>query len=227
LFRQSSFRLDSSGLYRAEALDPLSWLEHGFGTRSSLTWPSAQNLAKVRQVHSNKVVVATRPGDLGEGDALISNVPGLTLAIRTADCLPILIADAENHAVAAVHAGWRGTVQEIVLEAVRAMATEYGSRPENLLIAIGPGIGACCYEVGPDVAKQFSRFFPERQDLNGSAKIDLAESSVRQLRRNGGRTGQIDSSGLCTRCLAEQFHSYRRDGEAAGRMVSAIGIRLA
>jgi purine-nucleoside/S-methyl-5'-thioadenosine phosphorylase / adenosine deaminase len=221
------FRLDTGQVYRAEVLNQFPWLEHGFGTRSSSAWPGAQNLATVRQIHSNKVIVATRPGDLGEGDALISNVPGLTLVVRTADCLPILIADPENRAVAAVHAGWRGTVQEIVLEAVQAMASEYGSRPESLVIAIGPGIGACCYEVGPDVAQQFSRFFPERQDLNGSVKIDLPESTVRQLRRNGGRTGQIDSSGLCTRCLADHFHSYRRDGAAAGRMISTIGIRLA
>jgi YfiH family protein len=221
------FRLDSSHVYRSDALDRLPWVKHGFGTRSSLNWPNAENLATVRQIHSNKVVVATRPGDLGEGDALISNVSGLTLAIRTADCLPVLIADPENHAVAAVHAGWRGTVQEIVLEAIRAMATEYSSQPENLVIAIGPGIGSCCYEVGAEVAEQFSRFFPERRDLNGTAKIDLAESVIRQLRRNDGRTGQIDSSGLCTRCLADHFHSFRRDGQAAGRMHSAIGIKLA
>jgi purine-nucleoside/S-methyl-5'-thioadenosine phosphorylase / adenosine deaminase len=220
------FRLDNGQVYRTDALD-LPWLEHGFGTRASSNWPGVQNLATLRQIHSNKVVVATRPGDLGEGDALISNVPGLTLAIRTADCLPVLIADPENRAVAAVHAGWRGTVQEIVLEAIRAMSAEYGSRRENLVIAVGPGIGGCCYEVGPEVAEQFSRFFPERQDLHGTTKIDLPESTIRQLRRNGGRAGQIDSSGLCTRCLADQFHSYRRDGQAAGRMVSALGIKLA
>jgi YfiH family protein len=220
------FRLDNGQVYRTDALD-LPWLEHGFGTRASSNWPGVQNLATLRQIHSNKVVVATRPGDLGEGDALISNVPGLTLAIRTADCLPVLIADPENRAVAAVHAGWRGTVQEIVLEAIRAMLAEYGSRRENLVIAVGPGIGGCCYEVGPEVAEQFSRFFPERQDLHGTTKIDLPESTIRQLRRNGGRAGQIDSSGLCTRCLADQFHSYRRDGQAAGRMVSALGIKLA
>jgi len=220
------FRLDNGQVYRTDALD-LPWLEHGFGTRASSNWPGVQKLATLRQIHSNKVVVATRPGDLGDGDALISNVPGLTLAIRTADCLPVLIADPENRAVAAVHAGWRGTVQEIVIEAIRAMSAEYGSRRENLVIAVGPGIGGCCYEVGPEVAEQFSRFFPERQDLHGTTKIDLPESTIRQLRRNGGRAGQIDSSGLCTRCLADQFHSYRRDGQAAGRMVSALGIKLA
>jgi YfiH family protein len=162
---------------------------------------------------------------MGEGDAMISNTPGLTLVIRTADCLPILIADPENRAIAAVHAGWRGTVSQILAETVRAMSHQFGSRPKDLVIAIGPAIGECCYEVGPEVAERFSGFFPERQDLMGSARVSLAEATIRQLRRNGGSVGQIDSSGLCTRCLGDLFHSYRRDGEAAGRMFSAIRIQ--
>ena len=162
---------------------------------------------------------------MGEGDALISNEPGLTLAIRTADCLPILVADPTNRAVAAVHAGWRGTARQILIETTRLMAEEYGTRAEDLVIAIGPGIGPCCYEVGPDVAKQFADFFPALADLNEGANIDLAEATVRQLRRNGGTVRHIDSSGLCTRCGSSEFHSYRRDREAAGRQVSAIGIR--
>ena len=150
----------------------------------------------------------------------------MTLAIRTADCLPILIADEQHRAVAAVHAGWRGTVLGIVGETIRAMTDQFGTRPEDLVVAIGPGIGACCYTVGPEVGARFEEFFPERNDLSSVAQVDLVETTIRQLRRNGGITGQIDSSGLCTRCLADQFHSYRRDGAAAGRMRSAIGIRL-
>lgn len=219
------FRLDSRQLYRAEVLEQFQWLEHGFGTRHSVAWPRGENLAALRQIHSNKVILADRPGDLGEADALISNTPGLTLAIRTADCLPILIADPENRAIAAVHAGWRGTVQQILQETIRAMSDQFGSRPKDLVIAIGPAIGECCYEVGPEVGRQFSGLFPER-NLQGKARIDLAEATIRQLRRNGGSLGQIDSSGLCTRCLREMFHSYRREGDAAGRMFSAIRIRL-
>lgn len=207
-------------------LEQLPWLEHGFGTRQSSAWPPRETKpATARQIHSNRVIIADRAGDLGEGDALIANTPGLTLVIRTADCLPILIADPRNKAIAAVHAGWRGTVQQIVLETVRTMSEHFDTRPEDLMIAIGPGIGECCYEVGPEVAAQFSRFFPERNDLGQQAKIGLAEAAIRQLRRNGGSMGQIDASGLCTRCLEAEFHSYRRDGEAAGRMFSAIGIR--
>jgi YfiH family protein len=162
---------------------------------------------------------------LGEGDSLITNTPGVSLVIRTADCVPILIADPDNRAIAAVHAGWRGTVQQILPETIRVMSDRFGSRPQDLAIAIGPAIGECCYEVGPEVAEQFSNMFPERLREKGIARIDLAEATIRQLRRNGGNVGQIDSSGLCTRCLADTFHSYRRDGQAAGRMFSAISIR--
>ena len=213
-------------VYRSTALEALSWLEHGFGTRRSLAWPSSEaKIATVRQIHSKNVIVADHSGELGEADAIVTNTPGITLVIRTADCLPILIADPRNKAVAAVHAGWRGTVQQIVLETVHIMTDRFGARPEDLIVAIGPAIGECCYEVGPEVATQFSPFFPERQDLGRRAKIGLAEAAIRQLRRNGGSLGQIDSSGLCTRCLGAEFHSYRRDGVAAGRMFSAIGIR--
>jgi YfiH family protein len=220
------FHLDSDGIYRSDALGQISWLQHGFGTRSSAGWPDTTRLATVRQIHSNRVVVADQPGDLGEGDALVTNLPGLTLAIRTADCLPILMADTQSRAVAAVHAGWRGTAQQIVIETLQTMAKEFGTTSANVVIAIGPGIGPCCYEVGPDVASQFSELFPEIPGFGAAhAKLDLPEANLRQLRRNGGITGQMVASGLCTRCLPEQFHSFRRDREAAGRMVSAVAIR--
>jgi hypothetical protein len=219
------FRLDPSQVYRSGALERLSWLEHGFGTRLSAAWPDTPDLATLRQIHSNIVRVADRPADLGEGDAMISNVPGVTLTIRTADCLPILIADPRNHAIAAVHAGWRGTVLEIVPATIQAMATHFGTTLEDLVIAIGPGIGPCSYEVGPEVAARFAQFFPELQNISTKTKIDLAETVIRQLRRNGGKPGQIDPSGLCTYCNPDLFHSYRRQGEAAGRMHSVIRIR--
>ena len=219
------FRLDAGQVYRSNLLEKFAWLEHGFGTKHSSSWPAGPNIAMLRQIHSNKVILADRPGNLGEADALISNTPGLWLTIRTADCVPVLIADPENKAVAAVHAGWRGMLQQILPQTIRAMARQFGGRAAALVIAIGPAIGGCCYEVGPDVAEKFASLFPERSDLNGTAKIDLVESAVRQLGRNGGIPGQIDPSGLCTRCGVELFHSYRRDCEAAGRMVSAIAVR--
>lgn len=219
------FRLDSQGVYRAQALEELPWLEHGFGTRSSSGWPADTGLATLRQIHSDEVLFADRAGLIGEGDALISNQPGITLSIRTADCLPILIADTSNRAIAAVHAGWRGAVLDITPKTIQRMQERFGSRPEDLIVAIGPGIGACCFEVGAEVAVRFSRIFPERSDSSGRTKIDLVETIRRQLGRNGGILRRFDASGLCSVCRADLFHSYRRDREQAGRMVTAIRIR--
>lgn len=200
-------------------------MDHSFGTRlSSPDLRDAPN-ASLRQIHSDKALIADQPGVVGEGDALISNQSGLVLAIRTADCLPVLLADVKNEVVAAVHAGWRGVVSEIVPKTVGSMTCRFGTRAEDLLVAIGPGIGVCCFEVGPEVAVQFVRFFPEQQDLSEKAKVDLAETVIRQLTDIGVTRQQIDNADLCTCCRPEIFHSYRRDRDAAGRMVSTIGIK--
>lgn len=158
-----------------------------------------------------------------EGDALVTITPGQFVAIRTADCLPILIADERLHAVAAVHAGWRGTVAGVAVAAVREMESRFGSRPEDLHVAIGPGIGACCYEVGPEVAAEFRAIFSE-EELSGR-KIDLAEANRRQLVAAGVTRDRIRSGAQCTFCTPQEFYSYRREKEQAGRMLSGIGIR--
>lgn len=219
------FRLDNRNIYRSEGLEKFPWLEHGFGTRLSTGWPSQETLATVKQIHSDHVLLATHPGNFGPGDALICANPGVSVAIRTADCLPVVIVDSRTRAVAAVHAGWRGVVSAIVPKATDAMRREFGSRTEDLEIAIGPGIGPCCFEVGPEVAVHFQAFFPERSDLAGRAKVDLPETITRQLRRNGVTLSQISSSGLCTYCNPDLFESYRRDRDQAGRMIAAVGIR--
>jgi len=218
------FRLDSSQVFRSERLDRFRWLQHGFGTRLSLGWPDASGLATAKQIHSDGVLVATEAGQIGTGDAIITKRPGVIVAIRTADCLPILIVDPRTHAVAAVHAGWRGVVAEIAPKTVGAMGLEFGSRPEDLEVAIGPGIGLCCFEVGPEVAAQFSDFFPERNDLSARTKVDLAETVIRQLGRNGVTRDRIDTADLCSFCKPELFESYRRDRARAGRMVAAVGV---
>jgi polyphenol oxidase len=162
------------------------------------------------------VLLATCAGPQGQGDALVSKQPGVDLAIRTADCLPILIADPKHRAVAAIHAGWRGVVSEIVPKAVDRMTREFASNPEDLVVVIGPGIGPCCFEVGPEVAIQFQ--------LTGRTNVDLVETVCRQLGRNGVSQGQISVSELCTYCDRELFESYRRDKAEAGRMTAMIGI---
>lgn len=216
--------LDPQNVYHSTELNQFAWLEHGFGTSLSTEWPGRPAVS-VKQIHSNQVLVSDgAPGQLGEGDALVSAAPGCLLAVRTADCLPILIVDPENRAVAAVHAGWRGTVGAIVQNAVEAMRVQFGSREGDLVGVIGPGIGSCCFEVGPEVAGEFRRSFPERLDLDTRTRIDLAEANRRQLCQVGVRLERIVTAGLCT-CCGREFHSYRRDRDAAGRMVAAIGIR--
>lgn len=209
-------RLDSGNVFRAPILEALPWLDHGFGTRLSSDWPSKDRLAWAKQIHSDRVLLADHAGFLGEGDALISNTPGVTLSVRTADCLPILMADPVNRAIAAVHAGWRGVVHEIIPKTIAEMQRHFGTRPQNLIIAIGPGIGPCCFEVGPEVAVHFG--------LTGQTAVDLVETILRQLRRNGGTMGQVATANQCTMCQPELFESFRRDKERAGRMISAIAL---
>jgi YfiH family protein len=211
------FRRGNDDVFRAEALAAVPWLEHGFGTRLSAGWPTVDDLATARQIHSDRVLLVDAPGPQGEGDALISNRAGVGLSIRTADCLPILLADPRSRAVAAVHAGWRGVVSEIVSKTIHQMCHRFDSKPEDLIVAIGPGIGPCCFEVGPEVALQFQ--------MTGRTKVDLIATACRQLRRNGVGEGHISTIGLCSYCNPELFESYRRDGTASGRMTAMIAVR--
>jgi polyphenol oxidase len=205
-------------IYRAPGLSQFDWLEHGFGNR---LYPLPDTVAMLRQIHSDIVLHADLPGCSPEGDALLSAGP--LVGVKTADCLPILLVDARHRTVAAVHAGWRGSVSRIVQKAIEAMAARWGTRPEDLHAALGPAIGSCCYEVGPEVALQFAELFPERRDLDQRTHIDLEEANRRQLVALSVNPVRIYSAGLCTFCDAGQFHSFRRDGDAAGRMISFIG----
>src|SRR5207249_4464730 len=146
------------------------------------------------------------------------NTPGLRIGVKTADCLPILLVDERRRAVGAVHAGWRGAVARIAHKTVDAMAARWSSRPEDLHAAIGPGIGPCCFEVGPEVALQFG--LPAERN-----RIDLPDAVRRQLLDAGLDSRRIYTAGLCTVCHADEFHSFRRDREKAGRMFSVIGVK--
>ena len=211
------FYKDSRQIYRVTELDSLPWLVHGFGTRLASVPALFGNLATLRQVHSAACVwAAGRGGELGEGDGLLEDTPGSVVAVRTADCLPILLVDDRHGAVAAVHAGWRGTVAGIAQRAVEAMRGQFGTAPGDLHAALGPGIGKCCYEVGPEVAAQFGQ--------QGVAHVDLGEANRRRLMDAGVTPERIYASNLCTMCRGEEFHSFRRDKEAAGRLYSFAGI---
>lgn len=192
----------------------LPWVRHGFGTRHFQARPDES--AVVTQVHSNLIVVADSKGMCGEGDALVTNRPELALAVRTADCYPILLADSRHRAVAAVHAGWRGTRTYIIQKALEKMGAEFGSSPADVHAAIGPGIGGCCYEVGEEVARQFG--------FDSRTHLDLVSENRKQLEAAGVAPQNIEALGVCTFCDAERFYSYRREKEKAGRMTSYIRI---
>ena len=198
-------------MLRSSLLSELSWVDHGFGTRTDVV--SQEDMASLKQIHSAVVLAAERAGLAGEGDALVTS-QAVPVSIRTADCYPILLADTRNRAVAAVHAGWRGTAARIVVRTMEQMRARFGTDAADLRVAIGPGIGGCCYQVGIEVARQFG--------LESAGKIDLAEMNHRLLVENGVAAERIEVLGGCTLCDAHLFHSFRRDRELAGRMVSYV-----
>ena len=212
----SSWILNDQQVFESEIVQRLPCLTHGFGSRNSIGWPGAYT--NVKQIHSDRVVVAhSTEGLIAEGDALITSGSPSLVGVRTADCVPLLLVDPDKRAVAAVHAGWRGTVARIALKTVDRLGEEFGSSPDRLLAAIGPSIGKCCFEVGPEVAEKFG--------LQGTTHVDLVEANAQQLREAGLSPENIDIAGLCTMCDGNRFHSFRRDKESAGRMVAAIGLR--
>lgn len=217
------FRRESDHCYRVSDWDRFPWLEHGFGTKHSV-WPEPLQGATLKQIHSAESLIADQPGCLGPGDALLSRKSGLYLSIRTADCVPILFVDPAKRAIAAIHAGWRGTVAQIGPKVICRMLEEFGTRAVDVEVAIGPAIGVCCYEVGPEVASQLAATFPDRKDLHTRTHIDLAEANRCQLIQSGVRPDAIAIARMCTFCGKDDFHSFRRDAESAGRLISAIRI---
>jgi hypothetical protein len=216
------FCLDEHGVYRPPGWERFAWVECGFGTRSSENWTQGAS-ASLKQIHSDLVLrVDHEIGRLGEGDALVTDSSGVWLEVRTADCVPLILIDPLHEAIGVAHCGWRGAVAGIVEKTLQRMRQEFGSRAADVHAAIGPGIGGCCFEVGPEVGIQFGTWFPERKDLHACAKIDLEETLVRQLERRGVCPDRITRARLCTVCHEGQFHSFRRQKEAAGRMISAI-----
>jgi YfiH family protein len=180
-------------------------------------------LQLLSQVHGTTLVVAPCAGT-PTADASVSETPGVLLGIETADCLPALFVDVGQRRAAAAHAGWRGTAAGIVGNVVRGMA-ERGSPPGELWVALGPGIGACCYEVGEELAPQFRMedrpFF--RPGPRGRQHLDVRAINVRQLVEAGVRPEHITHVDECTHCHPELYCSYRRDGAGTGRMISAVG----
>ncbi len=182
-------------------------------------------LLLMKQVHGSRVVRAPWEGT-PEADAATGSEPGSILGVETADCLPLLLVDPRRRTVAAVHAGWRGTAAGVTARAVEALRAA-GSRSEDLLAALGPGIGPCCYEVGEELRAAFgpraSEFF--RPGPRGRPHLDVRAANRRQLREAGLVPDRIHDVDECTYCREDLYHSYRREGPGAGRMISFVGFR--
>jgi polyphenol oxidase len=215
-------------------------------------------LIAIKQFHSNLVINTTRadaarPAPL-RADGHITADPGLLLAVQTADCIPVLVADRRQRIVAAFHAGWRGTVKRIVELGVGRMRLIHGSRPQDLIAAIGPGAAACCYAVGEEVLSEFESQFsyarqlfhevfdsdpiktkypmlfltqraPGHSPIGPSLHVDLVEANRRQLLDSGLAPRSIQTVGGCTQCMGDLFFSHRASHGYTGRMMAVIGIR--
>jgi polyphenol oxidase len=181
--------------------------------------------ARVRQVHGCRVVEAAAGTDpVEEADAVSSAEPGVAACVSVADCVPVLLADPRSGAVAAVHAGWRGTLDGAAAEGVRALVARHGARPGDLLAAIGPSIGPCCFEVSRELAERFREsvgpsFATPR---NHGSRVDLWRANEAVLRRVGVFRRRIEMMNRCTSCEDVTFFSHRRDEGRTGRQVAFI-----
>jgi len=212
-------------------------------------------LVTLRQIHSDLIHTVTGlPKSQLVGDGIITDTPGLVLGVQTADCLPVILVDPKRKAVGVFHAGWRGTLRRIVEKGVGEMRRSFGSEPENLRAAIGPGIRQCCFEVGAEVRVQFEAQFayagklfreikeldpvrekypmlfltaraPGHSELPIQLFLDLAGANRLQLLDAGLAARNIHVSPLCTACRTDLLFSYRKEKGITGRMMAAVGIR--
>ena len=220
------------------------------------SWP----LVSLRQIHSDLIHRVDRapsdrmPEQPLAGDGIVTDTPGLLVAVQTADCLPIILADRKRRAVGVFHAGWRGTVKRIVEKGVGEMRKHFGSDSRNLVAAIGPGVQGCCYEVGEGVRTKFEAQFkyggslfrevkesdpvrekypllfltarpPGHSELPVKLFLDLVEANRRQLLDAGVMAKNIETVGPCTACHTELLFSFRAEKGVTGRMMAAAGIR--
>ena len=199
----------------------------------------AAELVTPEQVHGLHIARVSR-ADTGRGareyqdaiqqtDALVTDEPGLPLMLCFADCTPILFLDPVHRAVGIAHGGWKGTVGRIAQQTVQRMQAEFGTDPTELLAGIGPAIGPCCYEVGPEVAGQFRAAFPGHeaellQEQAGSCHLNLWQANRLQLLEAGLKSSHIDMADTCTSCKHSWFYSYRADGGRTGRMAAVIAL---
>lgn len=192
-------------------------------------------LRLVKQVHGIHAAVARRGAaawDKPQADIVVSDDPAAAIGVRVADCAPVLLFDPVENVVGAAHAGWRGAAANAATAAVRALQKEFNSKPANVIAAIGPCLGKCCGEVGPEVVEAFRAGGADRASIAawfspGScdrSMLDLERANRDQLERAGVNPESIHASGLCTKTHHDRLHSYRAELNAAGRSLAAIRV---
>ncbi len=212
----------TQGVPREQALRHRRWIATAFGF-------DPERLVMVKQVHRDGVLIVKEPPPNPsaplEYDAMITDIPGVMLGIRTADCLPILLADPLRKVIAAVHAGRAGTALRITAKVVKAMEETFGCSPRDLWVALGPSIGFCCYEIDEKAFQ--SEWDPFSVTCGeGRWRIDLARINIAQLQGAGVLPERIESADLCTRCHSDLFFSYRNEGRRlTGTQLSFIGMK--
>lgn len=191
---------------------------------------SLETTAAMKQVHGCDVRSVAAPEPTPECDGVVTDQPGLGLIVHTADCVPMLMWAETVNAVSAVHAGWRGTLANVGAAAVAELAADKGASAEELHVAIGPAIRACCFEVGDDVINAFHAAGRDVDAISRPGRrerrhVDLIEDNRRQLLAVGVRSERIYDSGLCTVCENERFYSYRKEGKGVGRLMGVIAVK--
>ncbi|MDP2599962.1 MAG: peptidoglycan editing factor PgeF [Deltaproteobacteria bacterium] len=233
-------QLASLPIIQAPQLQKFDWLLHGFGLKdisieNYICEAGLKNpiIPKTHQPHGNTVhVLGPRSmvhGPVLEGDAFVTKEPGMVCWVRTADCLPILLADPKNKAVGAVHSGWKGTAGQVVLETIAAMKKSFGTDPKDLIAALGPAIGGRCYQVGVDVVEAFKKTGlcpgPWMEEVDrGHWYLDIAFANLHLLKTAGLRKENTYLSLACTSCDLEKFHSFREEKGKKGEQVSFVAM---
>lgn len=228
----------TSSWLQADGWHHIPNLIHGFSTRVedrnlALSQLQAEMLPlyTLKQVHGDDILIIPQGDNLHdrpEADGLMSREPGILLGIVTADCVPVLMVAPEYGLIAALHAGWRGTLQGISQRAIHLLKNHWNVAPQQVWVALGPSISACCYEVGKEVGEALQERWGTNQawqPKEGGEKgfLDLRAINSSQCEKAGVPLTQIQSVGPCTFCVSPDFASYRREGTGAGRQLSVIG----
>ncbi len=191
------------------------------------------NFVVANQTHSSNIHIVTKNREIGwkkleeaieNCDALLTNQPNIMLTILTADCVPILLLDPKQKVVSAIHAGWKGTEQEIVFKTVEKMKEEFNSNPSDIIAGVAPSIGKCCYEVDWNVAQHFKNIDNAYDKIGEKYMLDLPHINKTQLLKAGVKEENIELSNVCTACEVEHYFSYRKEQGCSGRFMSMIGL---